>query len=333
MDEAVFKAFCAGVEKLTVAQVRQLGQLLRALDARTELLAKVDARSQEISVCLHCGDRAIQRWGRTGSGLQRFRCLTCRRTFSAATGTPVHRLRYPEKLAAVIDDMLSLVPGSCRALARKLKLDKMTVWRWRQRIIKALMGVGGTAFGGIVEADEKFFRESRKGSREWVNHLRRPDIHPAPDRPRWHDYKKRKIQMQPGISKWQIPVLTITDRAGLRRADVLPSRHGPVMMAMLARHIDPDAVLCSDGDSAYAAFAQARGIPHYRLNASVGVRVINQAFHIQTVNNLHSRFEAFMKPFCGPATKNLPGYAAWFITKLMSNDAPQRELWRRLLAA
>lgn len=38
MDEAIFKAFCAGVEKLTVAQVRQLGQLLRALDARTEVL-------------------------------------------------------------------------------------------------------------------------------------------------------------------------------------------------------------------------------------------------------------------------------------------------------
>ncbi len=74
------------------------------------------------------------------------------------------------------------------------------------------------------------------------------------------------------------------------------------------------------------------GIPHYRLNASAGIKVINQAFHIQTVNNLHNRFETFMKPFCDPATRNLPGYAAWFITKLMSNDTSQRELWRRLLA-
>ncbi len=29
---------------------------------------------------------------------------------------------------------------------------------------------------------------------------------------------------------------------------------------------------------------------------------------MQTVNNLHSRFETFMRPFCGPATKNLPAY-------------------------
>jgi hypothetical protein len=58
-------------------------------------------------------------------------------------------------------------------------------------------------------------------------------------------------------------------------------------------------------------------MPHYRLHPKIGPRIIDTAFHIQTVNNLHSRFESFMTPFCGPATKNLPGYAAWFITRLI----------------
>ncbi len=43
----------------------------------------------------------------------------------------------------------------------------------------------------------------------------------------------------------------------------------------------------------------------YRLDATRGPNVGQAAFHIQTVNNLHSRFKAFMRPFCGPATKNL----------------------------
>ena len=77
-------------------------------------------------------------------------------------------------------------------------------------------------------------------------------------------------------------------------------------------------MLCSDGDAAYELFACARAIPHYRLPKG-GPRVIDTAFHIQTVNNLHGRFESFMRPFCGPATKNLPGYAAWLVARLIGN--------------
>src|SRR5690606_17360243 len=118
--------------------------------------------------------------------------------------------------------------------------------------------------------------------------------------------------------KYQIPVLTVTDRAGARRADVLPDRRAESLVALLQTHVGADAVLCSDGDGAYGLFARARSMPHYRLPKD-GPRVIDTAFHIQTVNNLHSRFEAFMRPFCGPATKHLPGYAAWFLARLIGD--------------
>jgi hypothetical protein len=41
-----------------------------------------------------------------------------------------------------------------------------------------------------------------------------------------------------------------------------------------------------------------------------------------------------MKPFCGPATKTLPRYAAWFVARLIA-DTPtaQDTAWQRLLAA
>ncbi len=102
---------------------------------------------------------------------------------------------------------------------------------------------------------------------------------------------------------------------------------------MLEARIRRDAVLCSDGDGAYRLFAQARGLPHYRVGAKRGPRVIERAFHIQTVNNLHSRFETFMRPFCGPATKNLPAYLAWFIARLAAPQTALDEAWHRLLAA
>lgn len=102
---------------------------------------------------------------------------------------------------------------------------------------------------------------------------------------------------------------------------------------MLKARIGHDAVLCSDGDGAYALFARAHGLPHYRLDATRGPKVIQAAFHIQTVNNLHSRFKAFMRPFRGPATKNLTAYITWFIARLADPQTAQNNAWQKILAA
>jgi transposase-like protein len=320
--------------RLTVGQMRELRRRLRELDARIELLARIDARAQALERCVYCGATTLQRWGETRAGLQRLRCRECRRTFSAASGTALARLRHPEKVQLMLADMLSPRPSSCRALGVRLGVDKMTVWRWRQRILVALTGIGASRLHGIVEADGKFFRESRKGSREWVNHERHPALFPRPDRPRWRDYRRLGLLRPAGVSRWQIPVLTLTDRAGARRADMLPDRRAQSLVALLERHVGQDAVLCSDGGGAYGLFARARALPHYRLNPKTGPKVIDTAFHLQTVNHRHSRLAGFMRPFCGPAIKSLPGYAAWLIARLTGDETAARgAAWQRLLAA
>ena len=187
--------------------------------------------------------------------------------------------------------------------------------------------------GICVEADETFQCDGRKGSREWVRHERDPRRNPAPPRPRWRDFRRLGLPLTTGLSRWQIPILTLTDRAGAHRADRLPDRHARSLVAVLQDRVRQDAVLCSDGDDAYRLFTHARGMPHYRLSAKRGPKVIHGAFHIQTVNSLHSRFKAFMKPFCGPATKNLPAYIVWFIARLDGTENAQNNAWSRMLAA
>ena len=334
MDGKTFGRFCARIEGMSVGQVRELRARLRRLQARIEARARIDRRGEALTSCLHCGADELVRWGETRTGLRRFRCKACRRTFSSATGTAAARLRLPEKFHQAVEDMLGPAPSSCRGLADRLGVDKMTVWRWRMRVLAALRGVGATAIGGVVEADEKLFRESRKGSREWVRHLRDPATAPAPDRLRWSDWRRRKDR-QPGATwAWQVPVLTLTDRATARRADMMPDRRGEHVIAALDAHVGRDAVLCSDGDGVYENYARRRAQPQYRLNAKTGPRVIDTAFHIQTVNNLHSRLEAFMRPFCGPATKNLPRYLDWFITRLTGDPTSATEAaWNQMLAA
>jgi hypothetical protein len=82
-----------------------------------------------------------------------------------------------------------------------------------------------------------------------------------------------------------------------------------------------------------ALVARSRQLPHYRRSAETGPRVIDTAFHIQTVNDLHSAFEAFMRPFCGPATKNLPGYTARFVARRAGSEKGHTATWQRLRAA
>jgi hypothetical protein len=173
--------------------------------------------------------------------------------------------------------MFSDHPRSCRRLGQALGFDKMTIWRWRQKIIRALGGSGASQLGGVVEADEKFFRESRKGSREWVRHQRDPINHPKPDRMRWVDCKLTGTHMPAGISKYQIPVLTIADRSGSKRADVLPDHTAPPLMAILARCRRDDADPCSDRDPACDFFAKQAGLPHCRIDAKKGPFVIDKA--------------------------------------------------------
>lgn len=233
MDVMVFRGFCAQVERLSVGEMRTLREMLRRLDARIEVRAKIDARGEKLDSCVHCGGTALQRWGATRTGLQRQRCKACRRTFSSATGTALARVRYPEKFLQVVVDLLGRAPSSCRGLAARLGVNRMTVWGWRMRILGALRGQGASALRGIVEADEKFFRESRKGSREWVNHERDPARFPKPDRPRWRDYARLGLLRPAGTSKWQIPVLTVVDRGGAAQADVLPDRRAESLVAML----------------------------------------------------------------------------------------------------
>lgn len=335
MDSITFKRFSSEISKLSGLQVgRVLGQLA-TLDSNLQALAALEQGSKtEPACCPHCHNNKTICWGRNRTGLQRRRCKGCLKTFCATTGTTLAGLHKPGLFYKVLKNMFGAAPLSCRLLGRELLLDKMTIWRWRQKVLQALASTDKQQLDGILEGDEKFFRESRKGSREWVNHQKKPDKFPKPERPRWCDYRRLGLPFPGGMSRFQIPVLTVINRTGNAGADVLPNHQAETLIAALPRHVAPDAVLCTDGDPAFSLFATAHSVTHYSINATKGPRVIGNAFHIQTVNSLHDRFERFMTPFRGPATKYLKGYTAWFIERSVNNakNAVSRT-WQALMVA
>jgi len=163
------------------------------------------------------------------------------------------------------------------------------------------------SFLGIIEADETYQRESRKGSREWVRYFADTQNVPQPPRPRWEDFTTQGLKMMRGLSKWQLPILTVVDRGGSRLFQRLPNRKSITVERAMAPLVPNDAVLCSDGGNGYKDLAATRGLEHFVVGSKPGTRVAAGCYHIQNVNSLHARYGTFIKPFCGPATKNLNG--------------------------
>jgi transposase-like protein len=188
------------------------------------------------AACVHCRGVALRPWGATGAGVPRLRCAGCRRTFTALTGTLLARIRRPDRLLMVLADMLSAAPSSCRALAARLGLDRMTVWTWRERIARALAATAIASARGAAAAGLSL-RESRKASREWVRHKRDPARYPRPDRLRWHDYPRLRLA-PPNDPRYRVPVRLVADREGGLRAEAGRLRRPPVSGAAPDRLAD-----------------------------------------------------------------------------------------------
>jgi len=298
----------------------------READAKArqaEALAEIESQAGSNPTCPYCSANGVIRWGRSDGGLQRWRCRGCRRTFNSAHGTALAHTRRRDDLLAFIRDMLGDGPRSCRKAAARYGVHRMTAWRWRMLVLRAVEGIGSQELGGIVEADETFARESRKGSREWVNHERDPANVPAPPRWRWYEYSHHERPMQRGLSRWQVPVLTVLDRSGGERAEVLSGLSYKHLGPVLHRHLQSDTILCSDKAHAYKKFARQANVRHVTVRARQGERVRDGTFHIQNVNAFHSRFKEFLRPFCGPATRNLRRYVAWFLFRQQHGNDPQ----------
>lgn len=312
-----FRKLISRFDDLTPGQVEDAAQRITEVRRKTEAITAIEMRGQEKTSCPHCGHTKRVRWGRTRTNIQRYRCEGCARTFTGRTGSLAQHLHRPDLFLEVVKDMLDpRAPSSIRQLSRRLKRNKYTIWRWRMIILDALSGASSDTFAGIVEADETYQRESRKGSREWVRYLRNRGKYPKPPRRRWYEYGKKGIPMLRGLSRWQLPILTVADRSGAQRFQRIPGRSKGEVYTALLPLVAKDAVLCSDGHDGYSALAESQGIEHFVIKAKPGQKMASPTHHIQNINNLHSRYKSFIKPFRGPASKYLEGYLDWFVARV-----------------
>jgi transposase-like protein len=245
--------------------------------------------------CPHCHSLRVILNGRV-RGRQRYLCRDCSRTFGDHSDTPLRGTHLPEKWLPFMECMIQGL--SLRRCEEVLEVTWVTLFYWRHKILAAIKRLAPATFDGILEVDETYFLESKKGNK----HLGR--------KPR----KRGGVASKRGISSEQVCVVVARDRDKSTLARV--AGHGPIdkarARALLDAAVAEVTTLCSDANGTWRSFAAEKCLPHIELNGRKNERVKRGLFHIQNVNAFHRRLKGWMERFNGVATKYLDHYLAWF---------------------
>lgn len=247
----------------------------------------IEERQEQKRQCPHCASEHIYRHGTSG-GLQRYRCVDCRKTYNSLTNTSLARLRKRELWLQYLDLMLQ----SCvlRQVEKEIPISLTTAFRWRHRFSAWLELDAPTHLEGIVEMDETYFKKSNKGSKTLLReaHKRGGD----------------------GLSKEQVCVFAARDRS--RHGIESIAGDGPVSESWLTENIAPliagDSVVVSAGQTSYRQMIKNENLEHVIVKNRSEPR-LNGAYHIEHVNDCHLRLKQWINGhFHGVATKYLTHY-------------------------
>ena len=282
MDRKKFQDWLAGVDNLSHAQRTEALAVLSGQPDSVLSLAAIEASVEEDRRCPHCGTPDAVSRGKA-RGLRRYQCKGCKRTFNAATGTPLSGLHRKERWLSF---GMSLAEGeTVRESARRCGLGVNTAFRWRHRFLEAA-GQDRPKLKGIVEVDGLTCLRATRDRALWIARRASVAARPATDE--------------------QVPVLVAADRSGTTISEVLPAVRDPASGARTRyRHRS-----VSDGHGSYPPCAAAMGVRHEALNLSAGERV-RDAFHIQTVNSRHSQLKGFLRRYRG-SPRSTWSYLRWF---------------------
>ena len=245
--------------------------------------------------CPHCFRHDVVRNGKTPTGVQRYLCKNCGKTFTATTKTVFAHAKRPELITQYLEGMEQQL--SLRKAARRCGISLRSSFLLRHRILDVLRSSQGTEdLDGIVEADETFIALSFKG-----NHRRDGFEMPRNVHRRGH-----------AASGYNPLVCVITaidresDNCGVVSNLGKPSQSDAI--DALQRRIVPESVLCTDRTNIYDRLGKESYLSRVQI---LGGRTKHGLYHIQNINQLHSSLKSFLIPFKGVSTKYLPNYLIW----------------------
>lgn len=297
MKASSFKTYLESVATLTPSQLGRLRKRLTSEHTERNSFLAIEEVLPHVCSDPKCGPGTVVRNG-VQNGLQRVRCRKCGKTWNAASGTPLSRVRHKEKLDAFAGCMSRGL--SIRKTAKEVGLSTDTVFRWRHRFLKNVVAHQPKSVKGVLEVDETYFRESQKGTSPVVGRERRKRGEKAPGPGRFH-------------KDW-VPVLVGRVRGQPLTTDkMLCHVTGAEVTAALRDVVKPgDTIICTDKGKAFKNLKRTLGVRTESVKGGRTRRGAKGTFHVQSANSYHERLKTWIqRQLRGVASKYLPHYLAW----------------------
>ncbi len=271
-------------------------------------------------VCPHCAHEEVSRNGKF-NGTQRYICKSCRKTFTDFTRSPKHNSKKDVK-KWILYTKCMINGYSIRKCAKEVGISIPTSFYWRHKILDAIrmfMGIGNV--GGIIEADETYFRESFKGNhKNSVVFIMPRKAHKRgiensffsqKENDEQNQAKSKQSNRKRGISNEQVCGFCAKDRAGNIMTELICKgrmKHSDLERLFDGR-IEDESILCTDSHKSYIKFAKNLGLELQQIKRG---RHKEGVYHIQHINAFHGKLKEWMYKFHCVSTKYLANYMYWF---------------------
>ncbi len=264
----------------------------------------ISTRMKEESSCVYCEGEHIVKNGKRKDGTQRYICRDCGKSFIPTSHSIMARTR---KRLAVWTGYLKCMMDrkTLKEASEECGISMTTAFAWRHKILDALHELADKVYlDGTVEADETFFNVSYKGNHKNSRNFSMPR----------EPHKRGSDVHRRGLSAEKVCVPCMISEAGISYAR--PAKLGKVssesILHAFSGKVSPDAVLCTDREKAYTAFAGANGNRLIQTDPDCRIREDKgQIYGIQRINAYHRTLKDLIRGFHGVSTKYLGNYIVW----------------------
>ena len=283
MDEKIFNEFISNIKNITKEQfytlvkacARNGNKQINLLSSITEQkLAEIGAND----TCPYCDSSIKVHFGTTPSGIQKFKCGDCGKTFTRFSFTLLEKSQFSwdiwvEVLRMVLnDDSIEKIQTVLEQDFDCKGINIKTVFAMRMKLIYAMASVPPPKLSGVIQMDESFVRESQKGTRELVSYIKG---------------EERKARYGRHPSKWGTmspefaTILTAADSQNYCVCKVVGLGKAPVdsVIDLYENYCIDAAFICSDANPIYTATCDFMEIQHY-VRPSTYSNIIESAGYI-----------------------------------------------------
>ena len=249
--------------------------------------------------CPHCKSNKIIKHSKY-KDTQRYKCKSCKRTFSPKTGTLIHHIKKTDKFSKYAEIVENEGLLTIAKMASRVGISIPTSFAWRHKILLSLPKKK-EKFTKEIQMDDLWFLYSQKG-RKGLKYAR-----------------KRGGSKRNGDNNFQVKVIAASDKQDTEMNVAKIGRISKVdIVQAIGQKFKKGAKLTTDAHKSYIAFAKEAKLEH--INFISKKHKAETGENVQYINNLAERLKTWLNRILrGVSTKYLQLYTSYFAYTLKNN--------------